>query len=128
MIFRSGVWAQTSWDSAFNIVTGSLSPFHPGLGPWGSILAFVGYLLVPAAVGAIASLWFTRNIQRTYGGSLLAASNRQLKDDLGPGTAEQQAVVAAERLNAAANGAAEAVAASLEQAKTAAAALSSGGG
>jgi hypothetical protein len=77
------VWERTSWDSAFEIVTGTRSPFQPGLGPAGSILAFAGYLLVPAAVGAVASLWFARNIQRVYGQSLIDAAAKKLKEDLG---------------------------------------------
>lgn len=124
------VWKLASWDSAFQIVTGSLSPFQPGLGPAGSILAFVGYLLAPAAVGAIAALWFTRNIQRTYGGKRLAAAKAQLLADVGAGggTAEQRAAAAAEQLRAAADGAAKTMAASLNQAQAVANDLNTRGG
>jgi len=79
------VWGRMSWDIAFQIVTGSLSPLHPGLGPMGSILAFVGYLLVPAAVGAVASVWFTHNVQRVYGVDLIRAVADRVKKDLGTG-------------------------------------------
>ena len=77
------VWGLTSWDFAFNVVMGTQSPFQPGLGPAGSVLAVAGYLLVPTAVGAVASLWFARNMQRVYGQSLIAAAGEQIKKDLG---------------------------------------------
>ena len=77
------VWARMSWDSAFEIVTGTKSPFQPGLGPAGSILALVGYLLVPVVVGAVASLWFARNLQMVYGENLIEAAAGQIKKDLG---------------------------------------------
>ncbi|MGA8724815.1 MAG: hypothetical protein WB565_07215 [Acidimicrobiales bacterium] len=66
------VWGLSgSWDYAFEVVTGTSSPFKmQNVGPAGGLLGFVGYLLIPVVIGAVASVWFSMNVRRVFGTDL----------------------------------------------------------
>jgi hypothetical protein len=73
------VWGKTdSFNYAFEVLTGTGHPFNNGAGPVAAILALEGYLLVPVAVGAVASAWFMISVRRTYGDEQV----KQVADDV----------------------------------------------
>ena len=81
------VWGlSSSWNYAFDVLTGTTSAFHDGVGPAGEVLAVVGWLLVPVVIGAVASVWFSMNVRRVFGSEL---ANQVLS--------EMRAVVEADR-------------------------------
>ena len=61
------VATRVNWNFAFNtLVGGAGGTYHPGLGPLGVILAFAGYLFVPAIVAAVVATLVARSIDSRY--------------------------------------------------------------
>ena len=56
----------SSFKTAFDVLTGTASPFKSQAGVAGVLLAITGYLVVPAVIGTLAAVFFDRQrLERT---------------------------------------------------------------